>query len=203
MNQVEMTRGGAIVVDAYGKTSDPNIYAAGDAAIAWHNVLNRVSYIPLASSAVRQGQIVGLNIAGIQYHSRGEQGATAVSIGDYTFAAVGLTELTAKLEGVPAIGVTYEAPYRSSFVTPNPEVLVKLVFHKDTHQLLGGQLYSQMAAVVQAADTLSLAIQNKNTLEDLAYTDMLYHPLYNQVQNYLNLAAIKALDQVGFFPDNH
>lgn len=73
---------------------------------------------------------------------------------------------------------------------------MRLVYDRDSHKILGGQLYSQYD-VAQSANLLSVCIQNQNTIEQLAFVDMLFSPYYDRPFNYLNQLALVALAQEG------
>ena len=190
---VDLDRRGAVVTNAFGQSSDPNIYAAGDVRSSYCNALGGPSYLPLASNAVRQGELVGLNVAGRHFRDRGSQGSTALNLYGQAFTSTGLTQNRAEFFGLNPQSYTYVDWQRPTFMQTNSRVSVHLVFDKVTHRLLGGQLQSKEADVAQATDALSVAIQNRNTLEDLAFVDMLFHPQYNQPLNYLNAAAQQAI----------
>lgn len=198
---VDLDRRGAVVTNKFGQSSDPDIYAAGDVRSAYSNVLGRETYLPLASNAVRQGQLVGLNITGHRFHDRGSQGSTALSIYHHAFAATGLTLNQAKHYGLPAKASSFANWYRPTYMQPDKKVYVRLIFATDTHCILGAQLQGEQADIVQSNNTVSVMIQNHNTLEDLASVDMLFHPRFSNPLNYLAQAAQKAIDEVGILDD--
>lgn len=193
---VDLSSHGAIIVDKWMRTSDPDILAAGDACTTYFNPVDAIDYLPLATSAVRQGRLAGLNAFRNVEPTMGTQSTTALRINDYTLATTGITEKVAhkfNLENISSY--TYKGNIRPTFM-PNPtEVSVKLVFNKETHVVLGAQIFSA-SDVSQSANLISLLIQSKGTLETLAYVDMLFNPNYNQIYNYLNQAAQEALANI-------
>ncbi|MER2179091.1 MAG: NADH oxidase, partial [Carnobacterium inhibens] len=74
------------------------------------------------------------------------------------------------------------------------EVFMKLVYEVGTNRIVGGQIMSKYD-VTASANTLSLAIQNKMTIEDLAYVDFFFQPYFDRPWNYLNILAQAACDQ--------
>ena len=92
--QVKMSRNGAILTNEYGQTSDPDIYAAGDARTVHYNPTDTDSYIPLATNAIRQGKLVGINIFGNRWPEIGSQGTSGLQLFGYTLATTGLTYLS-------------------------------------------------------------------------------------------------------------
>ncbi len=194
--QVELSRAGAIITNEYGQTSDPDIYAAGDVRVVRFNPTDKDVYIPLASNAVRQGMTVGMNIFGNTYPEMGTQGTSGLPLFDHTLATTGLTLTRALDADIDAASITFEDNYRPEFMPTTTKITVTLVYEKETLRILGGQFYSKYD-VAQSANLLSLAIQNRNTLDQLAFVDMLFQPTFDRPFNYLNLAAQAGLRQEG------
>lgn len=192
--QVETDRRGALLINEYTQTSEPDIYAAGDACVVQYNPTGRTAYIPLASNAVRQGRLAAINIFGNTQKYMGTQGTSAMALFDHTLASRGLTLKQAQSAGLNAASVTYHDNYRPAYM-PSTEILtIVLVYNRDDRRILGAQLYSKHE-IAQSANTISVCIQNKNTIDDLAYVDMLFQPNYNELFNYLNLVAQLAIEQ--------
>ena len=76
----------------------------------------------------------------------------------------------------------------------NAKISIELVYDRKSRQILGAQLISEHE-VSQSANTISVVIQNKNTIDQLAYLDMLFSPNFDEPFNYLNLVAQKAVDK--------
>lgn len=192
VGQIELDRRGAIVTNEYAQTSDSDVYAAGDVRTSLQNATGKQQYLPQVTNALRQGKIAALHICGVQLADRGTQGTTALSIFEHTYTSTGITLQMAKKQEISAHSVTYRGLYRPSFMDDNAQVMITLVYRTDNHQILGAQL-SCTHDVTQSINVVSLAIQNHNTVEDLALLDMFFHPRYNQPVNFLNLVAQKAL----------
>ncbi|MFD1465390.1 FAD-dependent oxidoreductase [Lapidilactobacillus mulanensis] len=192
--QVEMDRRGALLIDDYMQTSDPAIYAAGDASAVHYNPTGKTAYIPLATNAVRQGKLAAINLFGHTQKYMGTQGTSAMSLFNHTLASTGLTLHHAQAAGFNAASVTYHDNYRPDYMPTTAMLTIILVYNRDNRQILGAQLYSKHE-VAQSANTISVCIQNKNTIDDLAYVDMLFQPNYDQPFNYLNLVAQMAIEQ--------
>lgn len=193
-DKVEMLPNGAIVVDKFMKTSNPDIFAAGDSAVVHYNPTDSVSYIPLATNAVRQGMLVGLNIAEDKMAYRGTQGTSGLYLFGWKIGSTGLTIESALQSGLDADFVYLEDNYRPEFMPTTENVMMQLVFEKQTKRILGAQLMSKYD-ITQSANTLSLAIQNKMTVEDLAISDFFFQPHFDRPWNYLNLLAQEALEK--------
>ncbi|AQP54195.1 NADH oxidase [Vagococcus penaei] len=190
--QVDMLPNGAIKVDEYMRTSDPNIFAAGDSAVVHYNPTNSYNYIPLATNAVRQGMLVGMNIKENTLAYRGTQGTSGLYLFGWKIGSTGLTIDSAKAMDINADSVVFEDNYRPEFMPTTEKVTMSLVFDKDSRRILGGQLISKYD-ITQSANTLSLAIQNKMTVEDLAISDFFFQPHFDRPWNYLNLLAQEAM----------
>ncbi len=192
--QVTIDRHGAIVTNQWLETSDPTIFAAGDACAAKFNPTDVPTFIPLATNAVQQGRIIAKNLFGHVQHYPGTQATTALRLFDQTLATTGVTLKKALASGADAASATYIGPYRPLFMPKTSEVMIELVYSKVDHRILGAQFYGEYD-LTQSANAVSISIQNHNTIEDLAFTDMLFNPFYDQPVNYLNQVAQMAIDQ--------
>lgn len=192
--QVEMMDNGAIIVDPYMHTSDPDILAAGDDAMIHFNPTHSKRYFPLASHAVRQGMLAGINVFERKVRSIGTQATTGLKIFDQILAATGLTLTEAKKTTFNVRSVVYEGPYRPEFMPNAYKVTVVLIYDRNSRKILGAQLLSRHD-VSQSANTISSLIQNGATIDQLAFLDMLFSPNFNNPFDYLNLVAQKAVKQ--------
>lgn len=192
-DKVDKLPNGAIKVNEYMQTSQPDIFAAGDSAIVHYNPTQSDNYIPLATNAVRQGLLVGKNIKKPTLAYRGTQGTSGLYLFGWKIGSTGLTIESALAQGINADMAYLEDNYRPEFMPTTEKVMMQLVFDKDTKRILGGQLMSKYD-ITQSANTLSLAIQNKMTVEDLALSDFFFQPHFDRPWNYLNLLAQAAMN---------
>ncbi|WP_125760393.1 FAD-dependent oxidoreductase [Companilactobacillus hulinensis] len=195
--QVDMDGRNALIINEYVQTSDPDIYSAGDACAVNFNPTKQPLYIPLASNAVRQGVLAGKNVFGNIQKYMGTQGSTGMELFEHTLASTGITLHNALNAGINADQVEYNANYRPDFMPTNENLQIFLVYDKDTRKILGAQLFSKHE-VAQSANAVSIAIQNNNTIDDLAFVDMLFQPNYDNPWNYLNLVAQMAIDKLDY-----
>ena len=193
-DKVDRLPNGAIIVDEYMRTSNLDIFAGGDSAVVHYNPTNSHSYIPLATNAVRQGLLIGRNIVEPTLAYRGTQGTSGLHLFGVNIGSTGVTEESAKVLGLNVKATYMEDNYRPEFMPTTENVQMKLVFEADSHVILGAQLMSKYD-ITQSANTLSLAIQNKMTVEDLAISDFFFQPYFDRPWNYLNLLAQKAMDE--------
>lgn len=193
--QVEMDRHGAIIVDNHCQSSDPNVYAAGDCAISNFNPTGKPAYAPLATNAVRQGMIAGNNVVSDNSMPYiGTQATSAMSLFGYTIASSGLTIDYALKNGQNADFVTFNGTWRPDYMPTTDNLEITLVYNRDTREILGAQLISKHE-VSQSANAISIAIQNRNTIDDLSFVDMLFQPYFDYPFNYLNLVGQMAVQK--------
>lgn len=190
--QVEMAANGAIITNEYLQTSDPDVYAAGDVTMVHFNPGNEKRYLPLATSAMRQGTIAGVNAFGNTMKYAGTQGTIGVRLFDYVIAATGLTIRQARKLGIAAETVTVTDNYRPEFMPSTAPVTMTLVWDKNSRVILGGQLMSKHD-ISQSANLLSTCIKNKDTIDFLAFVDMLFQPSFDRPFNYINLLGQAAM----------
>ena len=184
---------GAIIIDEYMRTSKEDVFAAGDCCVVKYNPANDTRYIPLATNAVRMGTLVARNIVEPTLKYMGTQGTSGIKIYEKCIASTGLTEDVAKATtkmNVASVSLTDN--YRPEFMPTYLPATIKLVFDKDTRRVIGGQIISDID-LTQFMNTLSVAIQNEMTVEELAMTDFFFQPHFNKPWSILNAVALKAL----------
>ncbi|MDR1066693.1 MAG: FAD-dependent oxidoreductase [Clostridiales bacterium] len=183
---------GAIKVDQYMRASEADVFAAGDCATVYFNPSDETRYIPLATNAIREGAIAAYNLEEPKIKAVGAQGTSGIKIYDEHLAATGLTEAEAKKVFKNVKSVIIKDNYRPEFMPSNTEVTLKLVYDGDTGVLLGAQVRAD-ADYTQLANTLSIAVYKKVTIEELAFIDQFFQPHFNKPWNIINSAALCAL----------
>lgn len=179
---------GAVTVDRHMRTNLPDIYAAGDCAEAYHLLLDKNVYIPLGTTANRQGRLAGQNAYGEPEAFPGVLGTATAKIFDMAVAITGLTEQAAREEGLDILSTTVSTLDHAIYY-PNPrKIRIKLVYDRKTSRLLGGQIIGY-EGVAHRADILACAITAKMTLAELADVDMCYAPPYKGVWEAVTVAA--------------
>ncbi|HCL01388.1 MAG TPA: NADH oxidase [Lachnoclostridium phytofermentans] len=184
---------GAIIIDEYMRTSQEDVFAAGDCCVVKFNPSGDFRYIPLATNAVRMGTLIARNINKPTIKYMGTQGTSGIKIYDYNIASTGLTEDVAKTTtsmNVASVSVTDN--YRPEFMPTFEPATITLVYDTDTRRILGGQIISKID-LTQYMNTLSVVIQNQMTIEELAMTDFFFQPHFNKPWSLLNTVALKAL----------
>lgn len=181
----------AIRTDAQMKTNLEHIYAAGDCTLAYHRLLQKHVYMPLGTTANKQGRIAGLNMVGKERDFKGIVGTSILQFMDLSLGKTGLSAREAEAASIPYETVTIDVAHMADYF-PNTETIhVKLIYAKKTRQLLGGQFIGK-AGVDKRIDVIATAITNNMTIDDLEDLDLSYAPPYNTVWDPVQKAARKA-----------
>jgi NADPH-dependent 2,4-dienoyl-CoA reductase/sulfur reductase-like enzyme len=179
---------GAIQVNAYMQTSMEDIYAAGDCATQYHRVKEKDDHVPLGTHANKQGQIAGLNMVNVHKTFKGIVGTSIIKFFDLTLGRTGLTEKEANRLNIPCASVTITATDIAGYYPDDKKMRLKLVYHKETHKVLGGQIIGENG-VDKRIDVLATAIFHSMTTEELLDLDLAYAPPYNGVWDPIQQAA--------------
>lgn len=166
---------GAIKVDEYLRTSEPDIYAAGDCVENNHLVSRRPVYVPLASTANKQGRVVGSNLAGLKETFPGVMGTGVFQVFELNGGKTGLTEKEAVELGYSVV-TSYTSGLDAAHYHPfHGSGIIKLVACAETKRLLGAQVVGP-GEVVKRLDVFSTAMQLGASLEQIASLDPGYAP---------------------------
>ncbi|WP_432663804.1 FAD-dependent oxidoreductase [Wukongibacter baidiensis] len=190
-DQVDMLGNGAIIVDEYMRTSKKDVFAAGDSCAVIYNPTGEHRYIPLATNAVRMGTLAARNLVEPTTRYMGTQGTSGIKIYEHNIASTGLTENAAKASGLDVKTVTVKDNDRPEFMPTYDEATLKLVYEKDSKRILGAQINSK-TDLTQSINTMSVVLQNKMTIDELAFVDFFFQPHFNKPWNLLNLAGLSA-----------
>lgn len=186
---------GALVVDDRMRTSDPDIYAAGDMLEVLHKVSGKKARLPLAGPANRQGRIAASNALGRGMRYAGALGTSVVKVFDATAGSTGLTEKAAREAGFDVGVAIVHKEHHAGYYPGAKELTLQLVYDRKTARLLGGQAFGHEGAD-KRIDVLATALQGKLTLHDLAEVDLAYAPPYSSANDPVNLAAFVGLNDI-------
>ena len=190
--KIDLFHNGAFLVDKKQETSLSGVYAIGDCATIYDNALDDMSYIALASNAVRSGIVGAYNATGHELEGIGVQGSNGINIYDLKMVSTGLTLEKAKTAGYNAVETGFNDLQKPEFIKhDNHEVAIRIVFDKDTRVILGAQIASH-EDISMGIHLFSLAIQEKVTIDKLALTDIFFLPHFNKPYNYITMAALTA-----------
>jgi len=182
---------GGIAVNSHMQTSDPDIYAAGDAVQIQDFVLDSPTQVPLGGPANRQGRIAADHIFGRPSTYRGTQGT----------AILGLFKLTAAMTGASEKSlVRTRTPYQKIYIHPGSHagyypgadmMTIKLLYAPDTGRILGAQAVGG-AGVDKRIDVLAIAIQAGFTVHQLEEAELAYAPQFGSAKDPVNMAGFVA-----------
>ncbi len=194
--ELELGVKGSIVVDEHMRTSDPDIYAVGDAVQVKNFVTGKPANIALAGPANKQGRIAADNIAGIESKFDGSLGSSVIKVFDMTVAATGINEKQAKDLGIPYDKVyTYSAAH-ATYYPGGRNMSVKTLFDPETGRVLGAQIVGY-EGVEKRVDVIATAIHGQMTVRDLEELDLTYAPPFSSAKdpvNYAGFVACNVLD---------
>ncbi|NLL36399.1 MAG: FAD-dependent oxidoreductase [Fretibacterium sp.] len=191
-DRLETFRNGAYRVDRHQRTSVPDVYAIGDCAVVYDNVLNDVNYIALATNAVRSGIVAAHNVCGTPLETIGVQGSNGISIYGLNMVSTGVTLEKARKLGFDARATDFTDKQKADFMeVDNPEVKIRIVYDAKSRVVLGAQMASRYD-VSMGIHMFSLAIQEKVTIDRLKLLDIFFLPHFNKPYNYITMAALGA-----------
>lgn len=188
---LKLGKTGGIFVDEYLQTSDPDIYAVGDAIEVIDFVSQGQALIPLAGPANKQGRIAANNISGQKEKYEGTQGTSVVKVFDLTIAVTGNSERILKRTGTEyEKSFTHTASHASYYPGAIP-MTIKLLFGKEDGKVLGAQIVGY-DGVDKRMDVLATALRAGMTVYDLEKLELAYAPPYSSAKDPVNIAGYTA-----------
>jgi len=185
---------GGIRVDEQMRTSNPDIFAVGDAVEVKDFVTGEWSLIPLAGPANRQGRIAADVIAGRDSRFRGTQGTSVIGVFGATVATTGANEKLLMRLGQKDFEKVYLFPNSHAGYYPGAKTIVlKVIFRKSDGRLLGAQALGQ-DGVEKRIDALAMAIQMGATVYDLEEAELCYAPPFGSAKDPVNFAGMVPAD---------
>jgi NADPH-dependent 2,4-dienoyl-CoA reductase/sulfur reductase-like enzyme len=184
-----------IITDARMRTNLDNIFAAGACAEIKNMVSNKYIYLPLGNIANKMGWVAGENMAGGLAEFPGVVRTTAVKIFDLEVASVGLSQKEAESSGFKVVTEAISAYSRVKEYPGSKPVFIKFIIDQHSKRLIGANLIAEEGAAMRA-NILSVAIQNKMTIKQIAHLDMMYTPAFSPVWDPILVAANKSLKKL-------
>jgi NADPH-dependent 2,4-dienoyl-CoA reductase/sulfur reductase-like enzyme/rhodanese-related sulfurtransferase len=182
---------GGIRVNDHLQTTDPNIYAVGDAIEVKDVVSGDPTQVPLAGPANRQGRIAADNVFGRSTEYRGTQGTAILGFFDRTAAMTGASEKALRRASRPFRKVYVHPTHHASYYPGAEAMTLKLLFDPTTGRVLGAQAVGG-AGVDKRIDVLAVAIQAGMTVYDLEEMELAYAPQYGSAKDPINMAGFVA-----------
>lgn len=186
---------GAIAVDEYLTTSDPDIYAGGDCVENTHILSNRKIFTPMGSTANKHGRVIGINLCGGREKFGGVLGTVLVKALDLNVGKVGLTEKAAKELGFEIVTVLTAGHDRPHYMPTAKFITIKLIVDAGSHKLLGAQAFGE-GEVSKRIDVLATLMTFGRTVDDLLDIDLGYAPPYNSPIDNAAVAASTLINKL-------
>ncbi len=189
---LEIGSRGGIRVDEHMRTSDPDIFAVGDAVEVKDFVTGQWTLIALAGPANRQGRIAADVIAGRDSRYRGTQGTSICRIFGGEIGQTGPSEKLLRQRGETDLEKIYLYQNSHAGYFPGAKMMaIKLLFRKSDGRLLGAQVIGE-DGVPKRIDALAMAIQMRGTVYDLEEAELCYSPPYGSAKDPVNFAGMIA-----------
>jgi NADPH-dependent 2,4-dienoyl-CoA reductase/sulfur reductase-like enzyme/rhodanese-related sulfurtransferase len=188
---LEIGKHGGIKVDSTMRTSDPDIYAVGDAVEVKDFVTGLPTMTALAGPANKQGRIAADNALGRKSMFRGTLGSTVVKVFDLTVASTGTNEKTLKRNNIPSLVSYTHSGSNASYYPGATMMAIKLIFSPSSGKILGSQIIG-MKGVDKRIDVLATAIHGTMTVYDLEELELAYAPPYSSAKDPINIAGFVA-----------
>jgi len=192
---VQLGKSGAIAVNNKMETNLHGVYAAGDCAEVKNLVTNRFAYIPLGTTANKQGRVAGDNVSGRFAQMKGVVGTAALKMFDLHIARTGLSVEQSKGLGVKFETTLIDAYSRAGYSSCKKPITIKLIFKKQNGQLLGAQIVGG-EGVAKRVDILAMALHQKMTVYEIAELDLSYAPPFSPVWDPILIAANQAIKKL-------
>jgi NADPH-dependent 2,4-dienoyl-CoA reductase/sulfur reductase-like enzyme/peroxiredoxin family protein/rhodanese-related sulfurtransferase/TusA-related sulfurtransferase len=185
---IKLNERGAIITNDHMLTSDPDIYAVGDAVEITDPVTGSKGFVPLAGPANKQGRIAADNICGLDSAYKGTQGSSILKVFDLTVASTGINEKTAK-----RLGLNYDKSFTFSlshagYYPGAADLAIKVIFEKTSGRILGAQVVGFDGAD-KRCDVFATAIRAGMTAHDLTELELCYAPPFSSAKDPVNMAG--------------
>jgi len=190
---LELGARGHIVVDAWQRSSDPDIYAVGDVCETEDPILGKRAAIPLGGPANRQGRTAADHIflgnKALRYP--GSIGTAIVRVFEESAGIVGYSETRLKAEAVPYQTVTVNDHSHASYYPGSETITLKLLWSPEDGRVLGAQAHGK-DGVDKRLDIIATAIRGQLKIDDLAHLELAYAPPFGSAKDVVNVAGFAA-----------
>ncbi|CAD6005523.1 CoA-disulfide reductase [Agreia sp. Leaf244] len=168
--------GGAVVVDEQMRTGLPHVFAAGDGVVTHHRLLG-ITYLPLGTTAHKQGRVAGENAIGGNTRFAGSLGTQVVKVFDLVAARTGLRDHEAIAAGFTPLSGTAIADDHKAYYPGSKPLSIRITGDADTGLLLGAQLVGARGAeIAKRVDTYATALHHSMTVDAMSDLDLSYTP---------------------------
>jgi len=189
---LDLANNKAILVNSHLQTSDPDIYAVGDAIALPNPITKKTMSTYLAGPANKQGRIAADNMVfGNKESYCGSINTAIAKVFDLTVAATGVSEKALKQEGLPYIASIVHASSHAGYYPDALSLSVKITFEPESGRLLGGQVLGY-DGVDKRIDMLAQTIKREGTVYDLMEIEHAYAPPFSSAKDPVNVAGLVA-----------
>jgi NADPH-dependent 2,4-dienoyl-CoA reductase/sulfur reductase-like enzyme len=187
---IKMGEQGAICVDRRMRTNAPDVYSAGDCVETWHHLLQRYMYLPLGTTAHKQGRIAGENAVGGDHEFAGSLGTQVVKVFDLAISRTGLRDNEASSSSFVPLTVETKAWDHKAYYPGANELYLRITGDQQSGRLLGAQLLGHwQSEVAKRVDVFATAIFNEMQVEGLNDLDLSYTPPFSSPWDASQVAA--------------
>jgi NADPH-dependent 2,4-dienoyl-CoA reductase/sulfur reductase-like enzyme len=192
---------GAIRVDRTMATGVTDIWAAGDCVETWHRTLQDNVYMPLGTTAHKQGRVAGQNMLGVRCEFQGSLGTQVVKVFEQVAARTGLRDKGAAAAGFDPLTSALTAWDHKAYYPGAKEMHIRITGDRPTGRLLGAQIVGHRATEVsKRLDILATALYNGLRVEELCDLDLAYTPPLSSPWDPVQMAAMQWLAELGGGP---
>ena len=186
---------GAIAVDSYMRTSDPDIYAGGDCVENTNMVTGQKVFAPMGSTANKHGRVIGENICGGNIPFAGILNTVAVTVLGLNIAKTGLTERDAKALGIEYIATMVAGHDKPHYMAGAKVLSTKLIVEARSRRVLGAQVVGE-GDVTKRIDVVAAVLTAKGNLDMLFDIDLCYAPPFNSPIDNIAVAANTLMNKI-------
>ncbi|MGF1697981.1 CoA-disulfide reductase [Vibrio lamellibrachiae] len=179
---------GALLTNEFGQTEDEHIFAVGDCATSYHIAMDKMVYLPLATTANKQARMMADHLAGKDTFLDGFLGSSCLKVLDLELACTGISEVVAKEHGIAYKTSIIKDKNQTDYCPGQEDIKIKVLYHPETKVLLGGEIIGKKGAVGRI-NALAVAITAKMTTQQLGYLDFAYAPPFARTWDALNVAG--------------
>jgi NADPH-dependent 2,4-dienoyl-CoA reductase/sulfur reductase-like enzyme len=203
---VELARAAGVKIGSFGaieisremKTNLPDVFAAGDCVETWHRILGTHTYLPLGTTAHKQGRIAGENMAGGNAEFKGSLGTQVVKIFDLVAARTGLRDKEARKAGYEPVTVEFETWDHKVYYPGAKRMRILITGDRRSHVLLGTQILgNRKSEVSKRIDIVAGALFHLMKVEELNDLDLSYTPPLSSPWDPVQMAAQSWLNALG------
>jgi NADPH-dependent 2,4-dienoyl-CoA reductase/sulfur reductase-like enzyme/rhodanese-related sulfurtransferase len=188
---LDIGKTGGIKVNEYLQTSDPDIYAVGDAIEVLDYISGNAALIPLAGPANKQGRTAADNILGKKEVYNGTQGSSIIKVFDITIATTGNNEKLLKRNKIAYQKSYIHSPSHAGYYPGASPISLKILFSPDDGKILGAQAVGK-EGVDKRIDVIATAIRSGLNVSDLENLELCYAPPYGSAKDPINMAGYVA-----------